>query len=121
MVRQGAEIPSVNAPFCPQPSGVVVFIFDRLAPQPRKWIVIPIVRFIWNFVCQFGWINAGTPHHVKAINDLGCQPVPQLEWEITIGCCKGLNKRIFKCLYCAFSCIHVVIMGLNELKRAFFA
>ncbi len=46
--------------------------------------------------------------------DLRGKSVPQLEWEINIGCGKHANKVVLKSLYCSLCCINMMVMGAYQ-------
>jgi hypothetical protein len=49
---------------------------------------------------------------------LGGKLIPSLQWEIAVGFCQCGNEGRFEYLDRAFSSIHMVVMGLNNLQFA---
>ena len=58
------------------------------------------------------------PYEVETGLNLGCEIIPQLQWEVDIGGGKGCYKRILKCLDGPFRRIDSVVVWLNKLQFA---
>jgi hypothetical protein len=53
---------------------------------------------------------------IQSVLDLRRHPVPQLDWEVSIGGSERGYECIFPCLVCLFGCVHSVIMRLHQLQ-----
>ncbi len=69
-------------------------------------------------MCRLGRVDAGTLHKIETGLHLGCELVPQLQWEVDIGGGERCDKCIFKRLDGAFCRVDSVIVWLHELQLA---
>ncbi len=66
------------------------------------------------FIRRHCEVDARGAQHVKCGLHLSSEPIPQLQWAVAVGGCKGTNEVCLECLDGALSCVHPVIVGLDE-------
>jgi hypothetical protein len=118
MIFHWPQIERINAMGCPCPLCVAILLDNGFAPEWGKGITVPIVRSVKYLIHQFGWVDAQSPQHVEGVLDLWGKPVPQLEGEITIGCCQGSNERRLEGLNCPFGGVNTMVMWFDNLQLA---
>ena len=56
--------------------------------------------------------------HIEGSFNLGCQAIPQLQWEVTVHCRKGGKECSLKSLDYSLRCIDPVIVRFDDLQLA---
>ncbi len=94
------------------------FVYHCFTPRWHKRKLVPILWAVDSLMCQHIGIDTQWVKHIKGIFDLQGKSVPQLEWEIDIGCGEHTDKVVLKGLYYPLCCISTMVMGSYQHQFA---
>jgi hypothetical protein len=81
-----AKEPSMETVQCPGGARIGIFVDDCFCAGRSHWVSVPIVWAFKHLVGGLVGMQAGAPMEIYRVLDLGGKLVPQLDWEVGIGC-----------------------------------
>jgi hypothetical protein len=110
-----AKEPGVEAVGCPQGRPIGVLINDCFYAGWCHWVPVPIVWTFEHLICGAVWLDARAAYKIDGVLYLGGKFVPQLNWEVGVGCAQCSNEMIFEGLDGSFGGIDAVVVWFYKL------
>ncbi len=81
-----AKEPSLETVWCPGGALIGIFVDDCFCAWRSHWVSISIIQAFECLLSGLVGMHAGATKEIYKVLDLGGKLVPQLDWEVGIGC-----------------------------------